>query len=356
MTLISYGWNQCLEAQFSGFSSSGLEPARVVRSDRGEYRLVGEHGPISARAAGLLDPAGESGPISTGDWVAVDLSQDTAVIRAIVPRKSALMRRRTGAAELAQVVAANVDFVLIVDGLDRGPNKRRIERGVALAYAGGGSPIVVLSKADLRTGHESIAADVAEAAPFVDVFFISAADGHGLENLSGRLGPGSTSVLIGPSGVGKSTLVNALLGEERVASGPVRDGDSRGRHTTTWSELIQLPSGACLIDTPGVRELGLWLDAEAVDAAFSDIEMLAEACRFGDCSHSGEPGCAVTQAVTDGKLPSTRLASYQKLQREAEIHEIRHDASKARLSRNRERQFAKLCRAEIKRKKGQGNQ
>lgn len=354
MTLISYGWNNLFDAQFSDFLSLGLEPARVVRSDRGEFRLIGLNGPFSAQGAGLLDSAGEPGPISTGDWVAVDRSQDTAVIRAILPRKSALTRRRSGEAERAQVVAANVDFVLIVDGLDRGPNKRRIERGVALAYAGGGSPIVVLSKADLRTDYDRIGDDVAEAAPFVEVHFISAVDGSGIKELADRLGPGSTSVLIGPSGVGKSTLVNALLGEERVASGPVREGDSRGRHTTTWSELIQLASGACLIDTPGVRELGLWLDAEAVDAAFSDIEVLAKGCRFGDCSHSGEPGCAVTEAVADGELPSTRLASYHKLQREAEIHELRHDASKARLSRNRERQFAKLCRAEIKRKKGQG--
>lgn len=354
MTLISFGWNNFLDAQFSSYSSNGLEPARVVRSDRGEFRLIGGDGPFSAQAAGLLDSSGEEGPLSTGDWVAVDRSQDTAVIRAILPRKSALTRRRSGAAERAQVVAANVDFVLIVDGLDRGPNQRRIERGVALAYGGGGTPIVVLSKADLRSDHEGIASEVAEAAPFVDVFFISAENGDGLENLSGRLDPGTTSVLIGPSGVGKSTLVNALLGEDRVASGPVRDGDSRGRHTTTWSELIRLPSGACLIDTPGVRELGLWLDAEAVNAAFSDIEALAVACRFGDCSHSEEPGCAVVEAVGDGRLPSSRLASYHKLQREAEIHEIRHDASKARLSRKGERIFAKICRAEQKRKKGQG--
>jgi len=351
MNLISYGWNDFFNAQFSSFSSLGLEPARVVRSDRGEFRLIGAEGPLSAQSAGLLDSSGEGAPITTGDWVAVDRSQDTAVVRAILPRKSALTRRRAGAAERAQVVASNVDFVLVVDGLDRGPNRRRIERGVALAYGGGATPIIVLSKADLCEDRERTSAMVEEAAPFVDIFFISAATGDGLEDLSAHLGPGSTSVLIGPSGVGKSTLVNALLGEDRLAAGPVRAGDSKGRHTTTWSELIRLPTGACLIDTPGVRELGLWLDAEAVDAAFADIEGLAGACRFGDCSHSGEPGCAVFEAVAAGELSASRLASYHKLRREAEIHEIRNDASKARLSRNRERNFAKLCRAEQKRKK-----
>ena len=350
MNLISYGWNDFLEAQFNSFLSRDLEQARVVRSDRGEFRLISADGPLRAKAAGFLDPSGEAAPITTGDWVAVDRSQGTSVIRGILPRKSALTRRRSGAAERAQVVAANVDFVLVVDGLDRGPNQRRIERGVALAYGGGGTPIVVLSKADLCQDHERVTAVVAEAAPFVESFFISATAGDGLESLSARLGPGSTSVLIGPSGVGKSTLVNALLGEDHLATGTVRAGDDKGRHTTTRSEMIRLPSGACLIDTPGVRELGLWLNAEAVDAAFADIEGFAEACRFGDCTHSGEPACAVVEAVAAGELPSSRLASYHKLRREAEIHEIRHDASKARLSRNRERHFAKLCRAEQKRK------
>lgn len=350
MNLSTYGWGDFFNAHFSDFSSDGLKPARVVRSDRGEFQLIGPDGPFRARSAGLLDSSGEQGPITTGDWVAVDLGQDTALVRAILPRKSALTRRRAGAAERAQVVAANVDFVLVVDGLDRGPNQRRIERGVALAYGGGASPIVVLSKADLCNDRDRTSTLVEEAAPFVSVFFISATTGDGLEGLLAHLAPGTTSVLIGPSGVGKSTLANALLGDEHLAAGPVRAGDARGRHTTTRSELIRLPTGACLIDTPGVRELGLWLDAEAVDAAFSDIDDLSKGCRFGDCSHSGEPGCAVVEAVDTGELPPTRLDSYHKLRREAEIHEIRHDASKARLSRNRERNFAKICRAEQKRK------
>ncbi|RLE25082.1 MAG: ribosome small subunit-dependent GTPase A [Acidobacteria bacterium] len=350
MNLTSYGWTDFLGAQFNDYSSPGLKPARVVRSDRGEFQLIGADGIFRAQTAGILDSSGEPAPIATGDWVAVDRSQDTAVIRAILPRKSAMTRRRAGAAERAQVVAANVDFVLVVDGLDRGPNQRRIERGVALAYGGGATPIVILSKADLCKDREHTSMLVEEAAPFVETFFISATEGDGLEGLSAHLAPGSTSVLIGPSGVGKSTLANALSGEGHLAAGPVRAGDAKGRHTTTRSELILLPSGACMIDTPGVRELGLWLDTEAVDAAFADIEGLSETCRFGDCNHSGEPGCAVVEAVAVGELPASRLASYQKLLREAEIHEIRHDASKARLSKNRERNFAKICRAEQKRK------
>ena len=248
MNLISYGWTDFLDAQFNNYSSGGLQPARVVRSDRGEFQLIGMDGVFRAQPAGLLDSSGEPAPIATGDWVAVDRSQDTAVVRAILPRKSALTRRRAGVAERAQVVAANVDFVLVVDGLDRGPNQRRIERGVALAYGGGATPIVVLSKADLCNDRERVSMLVEEAAPF------------------------------------------------------------------------------------------------------ADIDGLSEGCRFGDCNHSGEPGCAVVEAVAVGELPASRLASYQKLLREAEIHEIRHDASKARLSKNRERNFAKICRAEQKRK------
>lgn len=354
MNLKSYGWNDLFEAQLNMCSLTDLQPARVVRGDRGEFRLIGEDGPFRAQIAGNLHPSGEVAPAATGDWVAVDRSQDTAIVRAILPRKSALTRRRSGGAERAQVVAANVDFVLVVDGLDRGPNLRRIERGVALAYGGGATPIVVLSKADLRDDLESISQAVAEAAPFVDLFFISATEGDGLEDLRARLVPGSTSVLIGPSGAGKSTLGNALLGEDRLAAGEVRAGDSKGRHTTTWSELIRLPSGACLIDTPGVRELGLWLDAEAVDAAFADIEALSRHCRFADCNHEGEPGCAVADAVAGDSMSASRLASYHKLRREAQIHEIRHDASKARDAKNRERHFAKICRAEQKRKKSIG--
>lgn len=351
MTLNSFGWNDFFDAQFKTFSSNGLEPARVMRSDRGELRLIAEDGHLRARIAGLLDSSGEVAPAATGDWVAVDRSEDTAMVRAILPRKSALTRRRTGSAERAQVVAANVDYVLVVDGLDRGPNPRRIERGVALAYGGGATPIVVLSKADLCEDRGRASLVVAETAPFVDIVFISSASGDGLEELGALLGCGSTSVLIGPSGVGKSTLGNALMGEDLLAAGAVREGDSKGRHTTTWSELIKTPSGACLIDTPGVRDLGLWLDAEAVDAAFADIEGFALGCHFGDCSHSGEPGCAVAEAVASDQLTEARLASYHKLRREAEIHVIRHDASKARLVKARDKRFAKLCRAEQKRKK-----
>ncbi len=349
MTLHSYGWNDLHQTLFDDLFTS-LTPARVIRTDRGELQLIGNDGSFRAQVAGLLDASGETGPVATGDWVAVDMTQDTEIVRGILPRKSALTRRRPGAAERAQVVAANVDFVMVVDGLDRGPNLRRIERGVALAYAGGATPLVVLSKADLCADIEIARSLAGEAAPFVEIFVTSADTSDGLAALNARLIPGSTAVLVGPSGVGKSTLANALLGEEYLAAGAVRTGDNKGRHTTTRSELIRLPAGSCLVDTPGVRELGLWLDAEAIDAAFPDIDGFAETCRFRDCSHSGEPGCAVLAAVSAGELPSTRLASYHKLRREAEVHEIRHDSAKAHEARRRDRKFAKLCRAEMKRK------
>jgi len=350
MTLTPYGWTPQLQKNFLPFLENEMQPARVIRASRGAVTVATSSDELPCITAGRLHPDGEIGPPVAGDWVALDTRADTAVIRAILPRSGELNRRRAGTAERQQTVAANVSDVLIVESADRGPNRRRIERAVSVVFGGGASPIILLSKCELSTQLDEDLQRAREAAPFSEVIAVSAVRGDGMEELRHRLGPGVTSVLLGPSGAGKSTLVNRLLGEDRLAIGSVRRGDSKGRHTTTSSQLVPLPTGGCLIDTPGVRELGLWLAAEQVDAAFSDIEHVARACRFRDCRHLGEPGCAVRAATETGELDAARLESYHKLRREAEVHELRHDASRRHEQRRTDRSFAKLCRREIKRK------
>jgi ribosome biogenesis GTPase len=351
VTLEMYGWNDRFQSLFALFQNDEFVPARVIRVDRGAARIQTASGVSAAVVAGTLDPSGEVGAPAVGDWVAVDPREGTHVIRAILPRAGALARRRPGAADSEQVVAANVDLVLIVESLERGPNPRRIERATALAWDGGARPVVVLTKTDVCSDR-SVAVDRArEGAPFCDVVALSSVTGEGYGDLGAHLTPCTTAVLIGPSGVGKSTLANRLLGEERLAVAGVRAADAKGRHTTTSRELVALPSGGCLIDTPGVRELGLWLDAEAVGHAFPEIEEAAVRCRFGDCRHESEPGCAVIEDVERGVLDAARLASFLRLRKEAENLDLRRDASRRYEAKARERSFGKMAREAVKLKK-----
>ncbi len=351
MNIEKFGWSDRLGSLFGLFENDELVPARVIRADRGAARVETGHGSSAAVIAGNLDPAGEAGPPAVGDWVALDSRGGSQVIRAILPRTGALARRRPGAADHEQVVAANVDLVLIVESLERGPNPRRIERATALAWDGGAQPLVVLTKADLCADLEGSIARAGEGAPFCDLMALSSVTGDGLSELSDRFTPGTTGVLLGPSGVGKSTLTNRLLGEERFAVAEVRAGDAKGRHTTTARELVVLPGGGCLIDTPGIRELGLWLDSEAVGLAFPEIEAAAANCRFGDCRHESEPGCAVLRAVEDGDLDARRLESFLRLRKEAENLDLRRDAARRYETRARERSFGKMVREAVKLKK-----
>jgi ribosome biogenesis GTPase len=305
----------------------------------------------AAVVTGTLDPSGEAGAPAVGDWVVLDPREETHVIRAILPRAGSLVRRRPGAADSEQVVAANIDLVLIVESLERGPNPRRIERATALAWDGGARPVVVLTKTDLCPDLDAAIDRAREGAPFCDVVPLSSVTGEGFDGLTTRLAPGTTSVLIGPSGVGKSTLTNLLLGEEKLAVAEVRAADAKGRHTTTSRELVALPHGGCLIDTPGIRELGLWLDAEAVGKAFPEIEEAAVRCRFGDCRHESEPGCAVLEDVKLGALDAARVASFLRLRKEAENLELRRDASRRYEAKARERSFGKMVREAVKLKK-----
>jgi ribosome biogenesis GTPase len=350
MNLQDIGWNDRFESLFAPFKDSGLVAARVTRVDRGAVTVQSEAGTATASIAGRLSADGEPGQPAVGDWVGIDASERQGVVRIVLPRTGSLSRRRPGEGDREQVAAANVDLVFVVESLDRGPNPRRIERATAIAWDGGATPVVVLTKMDLCDDLETSIAKAREGAPFADVIAVSTRTGQGVDLLGNVLVPRSTAVLLGPSGVGKSTLTNRLLGEERLAVADVREGDRKGRHTTTFRELVVVPGGACLIDTPGVRELGLWLDAGAVGAAFPEIEEAAGRCRFGDCRHETEPSCAVLEAVESGDLDPARLASFLRLRREAENLEMRRDESKRHEIRARERSFGKMVREVVKEK------
>ena len=352
MNLERYGWNERFRSLFESLTNDDLVPARVIRVDRGSVLVETGSGTLRATRAGNLHPEGESGSPAVGDWVGVERDEDTGVIRIILPRSGAMARRRPGAADSEQVVAANVDLVLVVESLERGPNPRRIERATALAWDGGASPVVVLTKADTCPDLEVAIERAREGAPAADVIPVSAVSGVGLEAIAEKLPAGSTAVLLGPSGVGKSTLINRMLREERLAVGEVRSGDRKGRHTTTHRELVALPAGGCVIDTPGIRELGLWLDREAVNTVFPEIEEAAKGCRFGDCRHESEPGCAVHDAVDAGAIDSRRLESFLRLRREVENLDRRRDESKQHEIRARDRSFGKMVR-QAKKIKGQ---
>lgn len=293
-----------------------METARVVSAARERFLVsIPNAGDFIVSPSGHLRHRANPWP-ATGDWVTI---RDRATIDSVQPRTTVISRKRAGTGFDEQVLAANADRILIVTGLDHDYNPRRLERYLALAVESRASPLVILNKIDL---HDSAASFIAETAPLCDgkLIALSARTGEGVEDLARILTPGLTAALIGSSGAGKSTLLNRLLGREHMRTGEVRDSDQRGRHTTTHRELFLLPSGASIIDMPGLRELQLWADPESVGSAFSEIETLAKQCRYRDCSHQDEPGCAVINTVDP-----TRLASYRKLTREVAHLERQQD-------------------------------
>ena len=318
------------ETLFEPHARDGLILARVVRSDRGSALIATEGGVVRAKpATRLLKTAKGSADLpAVGDWVAVLAPEDIAVplIVAVLERASAITRGDSGRTSDLQVLAANIDTVFVVHPIAEAPNLRRIERELSLAWVSGAVPVVVLTKADLSADPEAARAAVEAIAPGSDVLLVNALTGDGVEPLLGYLAGRRTAVLIGPSGAGKSTLINSLLGDQRQATRTVRLKDGRGRHTTVARELISVTGGGVLIDTPGLRAIGLTGSEEGISAAFPDIDTAAQSCRFRDCTHHDEPGCAVTAAVESGTLPPERLASYHKLVREAQVAAMKTDA------------------------------
>jgi len=300
-------------------------PARVAAEHKGGYLIVTARGDLPAVAAGRLRRAAQEPAV--GDWVAFEepaTAGGHAMITGVLPRRT-LLARRSAARDEEQILAANVDAVLLVSALTRDLNLRRLERGLALSLESGAAPAIVLTKADLCDDVDAARAGVAQVARGVPVLVVSAKTGEGMSELSALLRPGSTLVLLGTSGVGKSTLVNLWLGSEQQAVAEIADS-GKGRHTTTHRELLALPGGALVIDTPGVRELGLWDSAAGVSEAFPEIEALGAGCRFNDCAHDGEPGCAVAAAVDQGALARERLDSFLRLRREVAHATLQRDA------------------------------
>ncbi len=324
MDLVSLGWTSYFSHYFEPLARRGLVPARVVREDRELYLVLGECGELTAEPSGRMrhEVRSRSEWPAVGDWVAIEprIAEQRATIQALLPRRSRISRKVAGFRTDEQVVAANVDTVFLVSGLDGDFNLRRIERALAMAWESGVNPIIVLNKADVAPRLEQQVAAVERIAMGVPVHVASAETGVGLEALSAYLGPGQTAVLVGSSGVGKSSLINRLVGSERQKVHSVREDDSRGRHTTTRRELLFPPGGAMIIDNPGIRELQLWGDDDGdtggLAETFEDINALAAQCRFHNCRHESEPGCAIRAALEAGQLDPGRLKSYEKMQRE----------------------------------------
>jgi ribosome biogenesis GTPase len=324
------GWNPELAEQLE----PGLEPGRVIAAHRAAFDVQTATDAVRTRLPGRL--VHESTDVAVGDWVGLG----EGLIRTVLPRRSAIVRSAAGRTSQAQTLAANVDVAFVVTSLGPELEPRRIERYLVTIWESGAVPEIVLTKADRLEDPWALVAEVEAVALGVPVHVVSALTGQGCDSLRARLEPGATAALLGSSGVGKSTLVNRFAGRELMAVTETRADDDEGRHTTSHRELIELPGGGMVIDTPGIRELQLW-DGDGIDEAFSEIDELAGACRFNDCTHASEPGCAVTAALASGELPRERYESWRKLQRELRAIAIRHDA---RLRRDERRKWQLITR------------
>jgi ribosome biogenesis GTPase len=319
---------------FAESKHGGFRAARAVAVWKNGCRVVTEHGELDASLPGRLVET------AVGDWLVLAPTVDR--VEAVLPRKTELARRQPGSALGRQVLAANIDVLMIVAGVDGDFNVHRIERYLVLAKQSGAEPIIVLSKADLldATGRQRILDSARSASPGTPVIFWSARDPKGPAALTEAVGVGNTAALIGSSGVGKSTMVNVLLGRDALPTQPVREGDSRGRHTTTHRELFLLPQGWLLIDMPGLREVQLWASEESVEMVFGDLQETAAGCRFRDCAHQGEPGCAVAQAIAHGRITADRLEHFLRLRAEVAQRDIQAQKRRDKLGSRGQKQLS----------------
>jgi len=325
LKLIEWGWNESWQASFDALASSGsvnkrLEPARVTAQLSQLYQIVAEDGERYAEVSGKFEyEASSRGDFpAAGDWVAAELleGERRAVIHAVLPRRSAMIRKSAGNTMDEQIIGTNLDYVFIVNSLNQDWNPRRLERYLITVRESGSLPVVLLTKSDLCDDPAAFIAEAEQIASGVPVFAVSAMQERGREQLEPYLEPGRTVAAVGSSGVGKSTLLNWLAGDDLQTVRQIREDDARGRHTTTHRELFPLPGGAIWLDTPGMRELQLWDSHGGWQMTFADIEALASQCKFGDCQHESESGCAVRAAIEEGELEATRYANYRKTERE----------------------------------------
>lgn len=346
--IAQYGWSDPLEAAFAPHARAGFAPGRVILQQRDGYVVATDDGEFRAKAAGrLLHEAREIGHPAVGDWVALSLNlpDRTATIHAILPRRTAFVRRAADSTRKLQIIAANIDVAFVVTSMNADLNLRRLQRYLAAAWQSGARPVVVLTKADLCDDPQGVAAQVVALNSGCPVLTISVRQGLGLDVLLAQVKPGETCVLIGSSGVGKSTLVNAFLDEDRMATQTIREADDQGRHTTSHRELILLPGGGLIMDTPGIREVGLIDADEGVSAVFDDLERLPQDCRFNDCGHANEPGCAVRAAIDSGALDPARWAHFQKLKLELAAAGEKADRAARDVERRRQAALQKRYRA-----------
>ncbi|MFD1436523.1 ribosome small subunit-dependent GTPase A [Kroppenstedtia eburnea] len=329
MDLQPLGWSSFFDEHYRKMAVPGRRVGRVSVEQRGLYKILTETEEMTGAVSGTFrfSATGPEAFPTVGDWVIFRNSPEDShgIIEAVLPRRSTLARKAAGVETIEQVVAANMDRVFVVLSLDRDYNPRRLERYLTTVWESGAEPVILLSKADLCSNPEQKAAEASTIAPGIPIHVISSQEGWGLEELSPYLQPGQTVALMGSSGAGKSTLTNFLYGKTLLQTGEVRAKDGRGRHTTTHRELVILPRGGILIDTPGLRELQLWDADTGLAGTFQDIETLAKECTFRDCRHEGEPDCAVEKAIQSGLLDPGRLENYRKLQRELFHLELKKD-------------------------------
>ncbi|GGI13513.1 ribosome small subunit-dependent GTPase A [Gottfriedia solisilvae] len=341
MNLEQLGWKDVF-----GEKDQSTVVARVISEQRQIYKLHDGEDEWIGEVSGKFQFQAKvkSDYPSVGDWVVIEplKGENKAIIQKVLPRMSQFSRQSAGDKTEEQVVAANIDYVFLVMALNNDFNIRRLERYLLVAYESGANPIIVLTKKDLCDDLPSRIAEVDEIAFGIPVYTVNSTNGEGIEEVKNLVSEGKTVSLLGSSGVGKSTLLNALIGESKQITQDVREGDDRGKHTTTHRELFFLPTGGMVIDTPGMRELQLWGGEDHLSSTFSDVDELAKSCKFSDCTHEKEPGCAVNEAISNGLLDAQRLTSYRKLMRELAYAERKQDASLARIEKDKWKKMHKM--------------